>query len=361
MSDRTQRVALIGAGRIAAVHAGYLRGIRTATVVGVCDSSPGQAARFAEERRLPAHFEDLDELFRVAEPSVVHICTPPRSHARLAIDCMERGANVLIEKPMAMSVEECDRMMATARSFGRLIAVDHNRLFDPVLLKLKRLIASGRLGEVVTVEAQQGVNPVEGGSTPSDHWSVADAFVPLWNLGPHPLYLVDALAGPFERMTVQGRPPAETEGLLREIRILLEGQKGDAFVSFSMGAQPYLNHLTVYGTKATARLNLNTMTMIVDRDRPLPKMVAKLAANIFPVIDLLTATATNAIGVATGRMKTYPGIGNHLRSFYRALDEGEAIPVDGEAGRRNVAALSEIERRLSPGADHQGDSPTWTS
>ncbi len=361
MSDRTQRVALIGAGRISAVHAGYLRGIRSARVAAVCDTSPGQAAAFAEQRGIPAAFEDLDQLFAAASPTIVHICTPPRSHARLAIACMERGANVVVEKPMAMSVEECDRMSAAARTFGRVIAVGHNRLFDPVVARLRRLVDSGALGRVVTVEAQQGVNLVEGGATAADHWSVADPFVPLWNLGPHPLYLVDAFAGPFERMTVHGRPPAETDGLLREIRILLEGPQGDAFVSFSMGAQPYLNHLTVYGTKATARLNLNTMTMIVDRTRKLPGMINKLAANAFPVLDLLRATVTNGIGVATGRMKTYPGIGAHLRAIYGALDAGDPLPVDAAAGRRNVAALSEIEQTLTHGDMPAGDSPSWTS
>ena len=67
----------------------------------------------------------------------MHIVTPPTTHAQLAIDAMEKGANVLVEKPMAMRVDECDRMIATAERHGRRICVDHNRLFDPVIQRTR--------------------------------------------------------------------------------------------------------------------------------------------------------------------------------------------------------------------------------
>jgi predicted dehydrogenase len=114
-----------------------------------------------------------------------------------------------------------------------------------------------------------------------------------------------------------------------------------------MGAQPYLNHLNVYGTKGTLRANLNTMAMTVERVRRLPKMVAKLTANLEPAAQLLGSTVETVLAVGLRRMKTYPGIGQNIRRFYKSLEEGEPPPVDGTEGRENVRLLRAIEEHFS--------------
>ena len=342
MSDRSHRVALVGAGRIAAVHHGYAKNVSNATVVACCDADRDRAEEFAQQRNIPAFYDDLEEMLRKEQPNIVHIVTPPATHASLAITAMEAGANVLVEKPMAMSVEDCDRMIEAADRYGRRICVDHNRLFDPVMLKARQLVDSGALGEVVNVEALQGVNPVGEGGTPTGHWSVADPFAPLYNLGPHPLYLAAHFMGPVDGLQIVGQPLGE-DGLLREIRVQMQSQGTFGYVTFSMGAQPYLNHVNVYGTKGTLRANLNTMAMTVEKVRSLPKMVAKFTANLEPAAQLVGSTVETVLAVALRRMKTYPGIGQNIRRFYKALDEGEPAPVDGAAGRQNVWLLRKIE------------------
>ena len=347
MPKREHRVALIGAGRIAAVHLGFAKQVKNARVVAVCDPAPGRAEELARAKQVPAWFTDAETMLREAEPSIVHVVTPPATHAALAVTAMEHGANVLVEKPMAMTVAECDRMLAVARTHGRRICVDHNRLFDPVIQRARRLVESGALGEVVAVEAHQGVNPVEvGGGNGGGHWSVADAFAPLYNLAPHPFYLVEAFLGSALRMSVMGRRQAQPGTLFSEIHVLMEGERAFGQVTFSMAAQPYLNHLNVFGTKATLRANLNTMTIVVERVRKLPKLVAKLLANLEPAAQLTAATVENVLAVALRRMKLYPGIGETIRRFYRSLDEGTRPPVDGLAGREVVRMLNEVETQL---------------
>jgi predicted dehydrogenase len=350
-SKRQHRVALIGAGRIASTHLGFARGVKNASIVAVCDADAARAEQFAREKGVPAHFSDVADMMRATEPSIVHVVTPPATHAALAIAAMEGGANVLVEKPMAMTVAECDRMIEVARERGRRICVDHNRLFDPVIKRARALVESGVIGEVVSVEAHQGVNPVELGATGNGkaHWSIADAFAPLYNLGPHPLYLVAAFLGPIHDIQVAGKPLGDGEALIGEIRVLLEGDGRFGFVAFSMRSQPYLNHLNVFGTKATLRVNLNTMTVLVERTRKLPKLVGKLLQNFEPAAQLVTAAVGNAIAVATRRMKLYPGIGETIRRFYRSLEEGTPPPVDAQEGREVVALLAGIQQQLTSG------------
>ena len=359
-TDRLHRVALVGAGRIAAVHLGFAKQVRNARVVAVCDPAPGRAEELARARQVPAWYTDVDTMLREAEPSIVHVVTPPTTHAALSIRCMEGGANVLVEKPMAMRVEECDRMNAAAKLHGRRLCVDHNRLFDPVIRRARALIEKGVVGDIVSVEAHQGVNPVElgGASSGAVHWSVENAFAPLYNLAPHPFYLVASLLGPVHDAVVMGRPLTGDRPILGEIRVMLAGESGFGFVAFSMGTQPYLNHLNVFGTRATLRVNLNTMTIVTERVRKLPKLVAKLASNLEPAAQLVGGTIENVANVALRRMKLYPGIGETIRRFYRSLDEGMPPPVDGDAGREIVRLLNLVEDRLSPDSQRPNESFT---
>lgn len=361
MAAKEHRVALIGAGRIAGVHLGYARGVPATSIVGVCDADPRRAEEFAAARKVPAHFTDVGEMMRRTEPNIVHVVTPPATHAALGIAALSAGANVFVEKPMAMTVSEAVRMDEVAREHGRRLCVDHNRLFDPVVLKARKLVADGTLGEVVSVEVHQGVNLVEEGGVAggAKHWSVEDRFAPLYNLGPHPLYLVDEFIGPFDDIEVRGRTARGDEAVLSEIRVVLGGPRGYGYVAFSMGAQPYLNHLTIYGTRATLRLNLNTMTVVLEQVRRLPKLAAKLAANLEPAGQMVAATVSNVLAVATRRMKLYPGIGENIRRFYRSLDEGDPSPVSAEAGIAVVRMLNEIQAQLERGlASDSGARPT---
>ncbi|MEY4948232.1 MAG: hypothetical protein RL698_443 [Pseudomonadota bacterium] len=372
-SGKKHRVALVGAGAIAATHLGFIKGVRNASVVALCDPLPNKARELAAAKDLEtACYTDIDAMLREVEPSVVHVVTPPATHADIAIRAMEAGANVLVEKPMAMRVADCDRMIAAEHANGRRLCVDHNRLFDPVVRRALDLVDKGVVGDVVSVESHQGVNQVDlgGGATATSEWRIENPFAPFYNLAPHPFYLVSRLLGPVQEAHIMGRATHPGSALLTEIRALLEGESAYGFVVFSMGAQPYLNHLNVFGTKATLRVNLNTMTILTERVRNLPKLVAKLASNVEPAAQLLAGTAENAIGVATRRMKLYPGIGETIRRFYKSIENGDAPPVDGNAGRENVRLLNLVEDTLSakPTLDRAGRANghaegerTWTS
>lgn len=372
MSERNHRIALVGAGGIAAVHAGFVKGVRNASIVAICDPVPGKAAELAATKQVDARcYTDIDAMLRETEPSIVHVVTPPATHADLSIRAMEAGANVLVEKPMALRVADCDRMITVARARGRRLCVGHNRLFDPVIRKAHSMIERGIVGDVVNVEAYQGVNQVELGGGATAAWRIENPYAPLYNLAPHPFYLVSNLVGEVREAQVMGRAGHPGSPLITEARVLLEGEHGYGLVVFSMASQPYLNHLNVYGTKATLRVNLNTMTIVSERVRKLPKMVAKFAANVEPAAQLLAGTAEVAIGVATRRMKLYPGIGENIRRFYRSLETGDPPPVDGPAGRETVRLLNLVEDSLDARVTsrtrehrtngHAGGEVAWTS
>jgi scyllo-inositol 2-dehydrogenase (NADP+) len=140
----TVRVGCIGAGWVArSRHIPAFRSHPDVQVVAVYDRQSERAASLAGELGIPAHFDDLDALLR-QELDIVTICTPPWTHAPLAMAALEQGAHVFTEKPMAMNTTEAEAMVAAADSADRLLCVSHNFLFSRSVQRVDRLLADSQ-------------------------------------------------------------------------------------------------------------------------------------------------------------------------------------------------------------------------
>lgn len=336
---------------IARTHVPYIRLYPGAEIVGVSDCDLTQAKKFAQQFSIPQVYGDATALVREQRPDVVHILTPPQTHAPLAVSAMESGVHVLVEKPMAANVEEAERMIATARRMKVNLCVNHNRLFDPVVLKAKQMVADGILGEVVGVEAFQGLAHGDGGDSsdgPSakKQWISALPGGVLQNVAPHSTALLLAfMRDPRPVSVVTKRTGLLPGAPFEEARLLFEGEKALGTLTFSFSPEPYLNFLNLYGSKASLQINLNNMTLIVFRDRRLPKLLAKSWFNIDQSLQLLGNTLSSAFQVLTGRMRFYPGMGDLIRRYYACLENGGPLPVTGEEGREVVRILDLICQR----------------
>jgi predicted dehydrogenase len=145
------RIGIIGTGGISAVHLrGYLEFPRECRIVALCDAVPDRAEeRKAQFGLTDAHVYDDPATMLAAEAlDVVSIATPPSTHARLAVDALRAGVNVLVEKPMAPSVEECDAMLAAERESGKLLSVVAQNRFRDDMATLKEALDSGLIGTV---------------------------------------------------------------------------------------------------------------------------------------------------------------------------------------------------------------------
>jgi predicted dehydrogenase len=335
------RVALVGCGRIARVHRSYLAELPEVELVGLCDVDDAARRDFAAEVSLPA-FGTLSELVSEAKPQVVHVLTPPATHAPLALELLNAGVNVLVEKPLALTTREADCVLEAARRAGRWISVDHNRWFDPVVQEAARAVASGRLGRIVGVEVFQGADPGEAEklASGSSHWSMQLPGGTLHNLAPHPLYLMRRFAGRATDLRVVAR--TTDAGQLEEVRLAALGETAPALVTISLYTQPFTNRLTLLGSEATMEVNLNNMTLIERRPRRLPKLVGKVWPNLSEAGQLLAATVRNGIAFVAGRQRFYPGIGAHLKALYASVAHGGPPPVAPEEGRDVVAWYDEI-------------------
>lgn len=148
----TVKAAVIGCGDVSTVHFGAIAKLDDVELVAVCDTDPGRLAAAVAAYGVPG-FADHLSLLAEQEPDVVHISTPHDQHAALAADCLERGVNVIVEKPLAHTLEEGRRLIeAAARSSAKIAVCFQNRYNAPVQA-MHALLSSGELGAVLGASA----------------------------------------------------------------------------------------------------------------------------------------------------------------------------------------------------------------
>ena len=139
---------LIGCGRIAPRHVQSLCELPAANLIAVADVVPSRAERYAKEQNaIPV--TDYRRVLDMKEIQVVSICTPSGLHAQIAIDAMQAGKHVICEKPMALTLQDADRMIATAKSTGCKLCIVLQNRYNPPMQDIRRVVDEGKLGKLL--------------------------------------------------------------------------------------------------------------------------------------------------------------------------------------------------------------------
>jgi UDP-N-acetyl-2-amino-2-deoxyglucuronate dehydrogenase len=143
------RFGIVGCGRIAQRHAEHIS--KRGLLVAVCDVVAEKADALAKQYGAKAYY-NIEDLLATETIDVAAICSPNGLHATHSIQCLRSGINVLCEKPMGLSVNECGEMIkASERANKRLFAIKQNR-FNPPVEAVKQVIDEGRLGKIYSVQ-----------------------------------------------------------------------------------------------------------------------------------------------------------------------------------------------------------------
>lgn len=142
------RFGLIGCGRIASRHTQSLSSLRGTQLVAVADIIDSRAQRFAKEYGTDS-YTDYRHVLDRHDVDVVNVCVPSGLHAQIAIDAMDAHKHVIVEKPIALSLNDADRMMAKAQSVGVKLCVVLQNRYNPPMQDLRKLVDSGRLGKLL--------------------------------------------------------------------------------------------------------------------------------------------------------------------------------------------------------------------
>ncbi len=147
------RVGVIGVGAMGKHHARVYSDIPFADLVGVADVNEDAAKTIAQKYKTQA-FKDYEKLL-AEDLDAVSIAVPTTLHKDVAIKVADYGIDMLIEKPIADSIENAKKIIKVARRSGSRIMVGHIERFNPAVLKLKDIIISGKLGDVLTISCKR--------------------------------------------------------------------------------------------------------------------------------------------------------------------------------------------------------------
>ncbi|MGF0114997.1 Gfo/Idh/MocA family protein [Promicromonospora sp. Marseille-Q5078] len=192
-------IGIVGTGGIARAHIdGYQRFGEECEIVALCDPAPGRAEALRAELGLEGArvYDDAAAMLAAERLDLVSVATPPSTHASLTIAALEAGVDVLVEKPMAPSLEECDAMIAAAKANGRLLSVVAQNRFRDDIATLKEVLDSGLAGPVTHAQVSsawwrgteyydlwwRGTWESEGGGCTLNH-AIHHLDMTLWMLG----------------------------------------------------------------------------------------------------------------------------------------------------------------------------------
>lgn len=184
------KVGIVGCGFIAKERhiPGYKKMKKSVDLCAVCDLNEKLAMETAKDFRIANAYSNVSEMLSKEGLDIVDICVPPQVHAPVAVETIENGCNVIMEKPMALKTSDCDQMIDASRKHKVKLCIIHNNIFHPPFIKAKKLVADGAIGDFVGMRIFL--------STPrwdmidlKDHWYHKLPGGVIGETGPHMAYM----------------------------------------------------------------------------------------------------------------------------------------------------------------------------
>lgn len=345
-------IALIGHGawgeKIAHTLARLPRA-RLDTVCDVSESARQRARAAAPGARVAASFDEV--LARGAARAAV-IATPPATHAELARRALEAGLDVMVEKPMALRLDQARQLEAAARAAGRVLMVGHILEYHPAVIELGRRIERGELGQVRLVVSER-LSP-----SPRRHENA------WWSLGPHDVSVLRLLTGRSPtRVALAGWPsdePRRPDVVAARVEV---GQESLGLAHFSLVNPEKVRRIVVVGSQGVAvfdDLCAEQRLRMLDADdvgRARLDDVVGLARGYEParqsardVLDGVAPSRWLPLGVGRGvSLDPRTPLELEAEHFVAGVLDGCEVQSDAKSGREVVAVLEAGQRCLDAG------------
>ncbi|HSD53980.1 MAG TPA: Gfo/Idh/MocA family oxidoreductase, partial [Burkholderiales bacterium] len=247
------RVAVVGLGWWGRIIVQLLRGSAQMRAVKAVDPSP-LAAAFAREHGLPLVAELHDAL---SDPDVdaVVLCTPHSLHTDQIVAAASAGKHVFCEKPLSLSREAVLRAVEAVQANRRVLAVGHEKRFEPPIMEVVRLAQSGALGNLLQIEANFSQDKFL--TLTADNWRLSTKEAPAGPLTATGIHLVDlsvALMGPAERVFASVKQLGSQLANGDTLAILASFKGGGHALISAVLATPFDGRVAVYGSKGWAEV-----------------------------------------------------------------------------------------------------------
>lgn len=328
MQNKTIGYGVIGCGVIATWHADALAQIENARLVGGVDNYKEAAEKFAEKYGVKA-YDSLDEMLKDPQIDVVCICTPSGLHAELAIKAANAGKNIVVEKPMAITITQADAIVAACEKNNVQLTSIAQRRFSDVVQRLRGIVASGELGKLISCDLHMKYHRSKeyyASAGWRGTWAM-DGGGALMNQGIHGVDLLIYLCGDVKTVY------AYAKTMVHDIEV---EDTSAALLEYKNGAIGVLQGTTSLFPGTAMRLEIcgEDGTVIMENDR-ITLFETRKGGNQTPQGEEKSTSASfkdpKAFGVA-GHVK-------QLTDMTNAVLQGRKPMIDVHEGRRPVALI----------------------
>ncbi len=336
--SRPLRIALIGAGRHAQHHARAIARCPGAQLVAVADPSDSALAAMRDIVPGIGCFKTPEELLASERVQVVHIITPPATHAPLARMSLRAGCHIYVEKPFAESVADVQQILADAKAKGLLVCAGHQLLYEPPTRVLAQYLPT--IGRVVHVESYfsfRTVRHAPGGR------KVLRADHQLLDILPHPVYLLlqvleQAGEGQTELLSLEVSHEGTVHALVRR-----GGLTGTLIVTLE--GRPVESYLRVVGRNGSlfADYVRSTTQRAIG---PGSSGIDKLFSPYRQAWQLLSGTTVAMANRFLKSRRSYPGLAELFTAFYDAARSGRPSPLSPEGILETVRICERVAQAL---------------
>ncbi len=325
------KAAVIGVGSMGQHHARVYTALPTTTLVGVADVNADRAEQLASTYGVRA-YADYRRMLDTEDPDLVTVAVPTSLHEAVATRAMESGAHVLIEKPIAATIGEAQRLIERAEDLERKMMVGHIVRFDPAIQALKKHLDDGELGRIFQIMCRR-VGPFPA--------RIRDVGVVI-DLAPHDLDIMRFISGDEPvRVFAETQQEIHTahEDLVTALLHFRGGLTGVLEINWLTPTK--VREVVVLGERGMFRVDSLTKDLFFYEN-------AQANTEMWDALEVLK-------GVSEGRMVRYPlrryePLKAELEAFATAVLEDEPVPVSGDDG---LAALRLALAVVESGETHQ--------
>ncbi|MBM6996865.1 Gfo/Idh/MocA family oxidoreductase [Paenibacillus sp. DXFW5] len=333
-------VAIIGAGAISPAHIqAYLQFPEQCRIVALCDIYPEKARQKADQFQLDAEvFADYTELLQRSDIDLVSVCTPPYTHADTAIAFLDAGKHVIVEKPMASSLEECDRMNEAAERNGKILSVVAQNRFTSPMMKLKHVLDTKLMGPIVHAQIDS-------------YWWRGHSYYDLWwrgtwekegggctlNHAVHHIDLFQWMNGMPAEITAVMSNTSHDNAEVEDISIAIARYENGALAQLTSSVVHHGQEQQLIFQGKHARVSA-----------PWKVAASSSKANGFPEQDEELEAKIQKVYDEQPEL-SHEGHRGQIQDVLNAIEQGSSALVDGIQGRRTLELITAIYQSASTG------------
>jgi predicted dehydrogenase len=339
-------VGVVGSGFIAKKRhiPAFLRLKKNVSLSAVCDLNLELAKDVAQEFEIHNVYSDLSDMLSEENLDIVDVCTPPKIHAPIALEAMKNGCNVLLEKPMAPSLSDCDKMVEAYKEYGVKLSVVHNQNFYPPFLKAKELVESGAIGKLLGMRVLILTTRDEY-IAHEDHWIHKLPGGAIGETGPHAVYMSLTFLKNVKDVNICARKQSDYPWVsYDDYSIELVGENLTSSIYVSHAGDCNASEVDLFGTEGIIKMDLQSMILTHHKREHLkPTSVASSSMSVAG--QTITGLISNVFNVCFGR--TMLGHDIMIEKFVESIIDNKPVPVTPEEGRETIRLMEKIVGKLS--------------